>query len=202
MYINTRDLEKAFFMLEKMYSNVNTGEEKSTIAISIDCVRKELTRVDSKMKEFPILETITLDGYTEYFLMGIEEKDSTDCSPEESVSEKMQPLDVFRRHLEIIRRPQIIIEPDGESYRVEPTSWRVFNMLYNKTFEELWDEYLSSSSFGNSFDFLSKKINVICIRENTYIGKPNEKQIKALMELKQQNLYQGKIYLSESEKKQ
>ena len=178
MYISTRDLEKAFFMLEQMYSSVNADEEKSTIAISIDCVRKELTRVNSEIKDFSALE--------ESQPLGFFEKEE----------------DVFRRQLEIIRRPQIIIEPDGESYRVEPTSWRVFNMLYNETFEELWDEYLSSSSFGNIFDFLSKKINVICIRENNYIGKPNEKQIKALMELKQQNLYQGKIYLSESEKKQ
>lgn len=119
----------------------------------------------------------------------------------------MKQIDEVDRQYEVLHSPfdinthlktfigylEIIIRSDGTIEYAVPSHMKKLAEIYGKPLDDIFEEYFESKAGLDPTEWLCAKTECIAVWYDGYTGKPNPKQRRALLALKENKAYGGKI---------
>ena len=102
-------------------------------------------------------------------------------------------FDIEEHKKNFINYLEVIIDDKGTVMYAVPSHQQKLARISGKDMETLWEDYVKSGCKGDCMEYLCEITNCISVWMKSYVGKANEKQIQKLIELKQNEIYQGEI---------
>lgn len=106
------------------------------------------------------------------------------------------PFDVNVHKKTFICYLEVIIRPDGTIEYAVPSHMMKLTEIYGKTSEEMFEDYYASGTVGTILDpveWICKQTGCISVWTDGYSGHANAIQKRALLMLKNNGVYGGRI---------
>lgn len=106
------------------------------------------------------------------------------------------PFDVETHKKTFINYLEVIIHPDGTIEYAVPSHMIKLTEIYGKTSEEMFEDYYASGNVGAILDpveWICKQTGCISVWTDGYAGHANAVQKRALLMLKNNEVYGGRI---------
>ena len=106
------------------------------------------------------------------------------------------PFDVETHKKTFINYLEVIIHPDGTIEYAVPSHMIKLTAIYGKSSEEMFEDYYSSGTINTIVDpvaWICEQTGCISVWTDGYAGHANAKQKRALLMLKENGEYGGRI---------